>query len=631
MGKQARGEGLLVGLELHQQLACSTKLFCACPPAKSEQLPYHFERRLRPAQSETGKLDPAAVFEFSKGKSNTYFWNPESSCLVEADEEPPHPMSEEALDAALLTARALGSKVVDEVHVMRKIVIDGSNTSGFQRTGVVGLGGEIMVDGTRVRVQSVTLEEDAARLLGEDDSARSFAIDRLGVALVEVALDPVSGDPELVGKVALHLGRVLRSTGTAARGLGTIRQDLNVSLRGGMVVEVKGVQKLNLLPRVIEYERRRQRGLVAIAEKLRERGVERVRCRVLELTHLAASTSKVVREQVAKGGKAAVIVAEGLGGLLGWEPFPGVRLGREVAEVARSNSLGGVIHSDEFERQGITGADADELRRASGAGKDDALIVVAGPPATVDACVPQLVARLEGAPEGVPAETRAPTDTGETRYMRPRPGSQRMYPETDIPEIEVSGARLAKISRREPESWESRVAKLSKGYSLSADLALKLYDSDLDGAFVDLCRDLRVEPSVVASVLVDLPARLGREGVQEGALTLGVLGEALRAVSKGAVAKEAIPDVLKEAGGRGVSIEEAIRSLGIRTADERQIRETIDTLLAREAKLVREKKADAFSQLMGEAMKELRGRADGALVGRILKERLAQAAVGAEA
>ena len=276
--------GLRVGLEIHQQLSSPTKLFCACPPVRSEELPYWFERRLRPAQSELGRVDPAAVFEFSKGKSNTYLWSPESSCLVEADEEPPHPLDPMALEASFTVAVSLDSNVVDEVHVMRKIVIDGSNTTGFQRTAVVGLGGKIMVEGKLVGVQSVTLEEDAARILGEDGSSRIFALDRLGVPLVEVALDPVSGSPVFVGKVALHLGRVLRSTGRVARGLGTIRQDLNISVMNGKVVEVKGVQKLNLVHRLVEYEARRQLGLIRVAEKLRERGVRHVRCKVKDLS-----------------------------------------------------------------------------------------------------------------------------------------------------------------------------------------------------------------------------------------------------------------------------------------------------------------------------------------------------------
>jgi glutamyl-tRNA(Gln) amidotransferase subunit E len=620
-------DGILVGLEIHQQLNCSTKLFCACPPLKSDVLPYHFERRLRPAQSETGRIDPAAVFEFSKAKSNTYFWSPESSCLVEADEEPPHPLSEEALDAALLTAKTLGSNVIDEVHVMRKIVIDGSNTAGFQRTAVVGLGGFFNVDGTQVGVQSVTLEEDAARIMGQDGSSRHYALDRIGVALVEVALEPVRGDPEFVGKVALYLGRMLRSTGKVARGLGTIRQDLNISVMGGRVVEVKGVQKLNLLPKVVEYERKRQQGLVRIAERVKERGLSKVRCKMVDVSaEMAGSSSRVFREQLSSGGRVTAIVAFGMGGLIGWEPLPGVRLGRELAEVARANSLGGVIHSDEFERQGITPNEEALLKKATGSTKDDALVLLAGPAEAVAACVPNIMARLQSALNGVPAETRAATEAGETRYMRPRPGSQRMYPETDIPDIEVEPGRLRRLAESVPENWETRVEHLSKSYSLSNDLALKIYDAELDEDFERLCRDLRMEPSVVASTLADLPARLSREGVPEGALTLEVLTSVLRAVSEGTAAKEAIPEILKAVGKTGVQVTDAIRSLGLEVADESKVRSTVDAILARRSGLVSERGESAFSVLMGEAMKELRGKADGAMVGRILRERLEEAA-----
>jgi len=622
----SRSDELLVGLEIHQQLACGTKLFCACPPIKSEVLPYQFERRLRPAQSETGGVDPAAVFEFSKGKSNKYFWSPESSCLVEADEEPPHPLSSEGLDSALLVALTLGAKAIDEVHVMRKIVIDGSNTGGFQRTAVVGIGGSIDVGGERVGVQSVTLEEDAARILGEDSTSRHFALDRLGVALVEVALDPVRGDPEFVGRVALYLGRVLRSTGRVARGLGTIRQDLNVSLSGGKVVEVKGVQKLNLLLRVVQYERARQSALVNVAARLNEKGVKAVSCGTADVTEAARdSSSRVLREKASAGGKAVAVTARGLKGLLGWEPTPGFRLGREVAEVARANFLGGVIHSDEFEAQGIQPQEEAHLRALTGAGNDDGIVILAGQSEQVDACVPRIVERLKDAVSGVPAETRAATDTGETRYMRPRPGSQRMYPETDIPNIGITKRMLTDLEELIPQNWEARVSKLAGAYGLSEDMAMKLYDSELDAEFEALKAELKLEPSIIASALVDLPPRLAREGVPESALGLEVLTETLRAVASGEVAKEAIPDVLKAVGAGKRDVGDAIRSLGLKRADESKIRAVVESVLTSNAELVREKGDGAFAQLMGEAMKELRGRADGAAVAEVLKAKLSKA------
>ena len=180
--------------------------------------PFSFERRLRPSQSELGRIDPAAIFEFNKGKVNTYRWNPESSCLVDADEEPPHPLSSAALETTLVISLMLEAKVVEEIHVMRKLVIDGSDAAGFQRTAVVALGGRLMFDGKSVGVQSITVEEDRVQVLGEDSKSRQFALDRLGVPLVEMALDPMAGYPQDVESAALQLGRALRATGMVARG-----------------------------------------------------------------------------------------------------------------------------------------------------------------------------------------------------------------------------------------------------------------------------------------------------------------------------------------------------------------------------------------------------------------------------
>jgi glutamyl-tRNA(Gln) amidotransferase subunit E len=227
--------GLKVGLEIHQQLATRTKLFCNC---KETRLPPEitFQRRLRLTQSELGHIDPAAMFEFKKGKITRYFANSESSCLVEADEEPPHNLKDESIEALLMVSLLLNSKIVDELHIMRKIVIDGSNTTGFQRTLIGALGGSLRTKKRDVGIQIICLEEDAARIIGENNSSRDFDLNRLGTPLIEIALEPVTGSPEEIQEIALSLGRLLRSTKRVARGLGTIRQDINVSIFGGNVV-----------------------------------------------------------------------------------------------------------------------------------------------------------------------------------------------------------------------------------------------------------------------------------------------------------------------------------------------------------------------------------------------------------
>jgi len=618
--------GLKVGLEVHQQLSTPTKLFCACPPAKSEELPCSFERRLRPAQSETGRVDPAALFEFSKGKANLYLWNPESACLVEADEEPPHPASEEAIGTALQVSNLLESSLVDEVHVMRKIVIDGSNTAGFQRTAVLGLGGRMSVGGVEVGVQSVTLEEDAARILGDDNSARRFALDRLGVPLVEVALDPVVGTPEFVGSVALHLGRTLRSTGRVARGLGTIRQDLNISVKGGAVVEVKGVQKLNLVAKVVSYELDRQLALDTLGKRIQERGLA-VKCKITDVSEVMEGTgSRVIIRILREGGSVACVSATGLKGLLGWEPSPGIRLGREVAEVARAGGLGGVIHSDEFRKQGILKEEETALRKLCAAGEDSTLVLVAGQGDRVKAVANAIAERLEQAAKGVPAETRAATDAGETVYMRPRPGAQRMYPETDIPQIALTRARIATAKKSVPTPWETAVRRYQESYSLSYDLALRLYDSEYAETFEKLSHSLKISPSIIASTLVELPVRLSRERVPAWALEEEVLMDLLGAMDSGKVAKEMAPDLLRVLGsGKARTVEQAIGALSLYSMQKSELSLLIDSIIGRSGELIGEKGEAAFSPLMGEVMAVARGRADGGLVSRILKEKLSAA------
>ena len=247
--------GLLVGLEIHQQLATGAKLFCRCKPIESDEYPIKFSRKLRITSSELGEFDPSAIFEKSKEKTILYSANPESSCLVEQDDEPPHDLDPNAKETVLIMSSALKSNIFNEIYVMRKLVIDGSNTSGFQRTMLVSMGGSLEVNGKKIGVQSICLEEDAAKLLQDSKETREYSLDRLGVPLVEIALDPVSGTPEEIKNIALTLGRMLRATKRVGRGIGSIRQDVNVSIEGGgAVIEVKGVQKLDQLEKVIEYE-----------------------------------------------------------------------------------------------------------------------------------------------------------------------------------------------------------------------------------------------------------------------------------------------------------------------------------------------------------------------------------------
>lgn len=213
--------GLKVGLEIHQQLATKAKLFCSCPPELFKEAPTMvFLRRLRPTQSELGQIDPSAFFEFKKGMQVLYEANKKTACLVEMDEEPPHPLNMEAVEVVLTAALMMNAKPVDEVHVMRKTVIDGSNTTGFQRTSIIALDGWIKVNDKVIPIQAASLEEDAARKIGTEADGKiiRYRIDPLGIPLIEVTTGPVIYSPQEAQEVALAIGRILRDTGKVMRG-----------------------------------------------------------------------------------------------------------------------------------------------------------------------------------------------------------------------------------------------------------------------------------------------------------------------------------------------------------------------------------------------------------------------------
>ena len=217
--------GFKAGLEIHQQLN-THKLFCNCQSEITEDINYSFKRFLRPTQSELGDVDKAAIAEAKKNRFFLYTASDKSTCLVEADEEPPHEVNSEAVNICLKMAILFDAKIVDEIHFMRKIVIDGSNTGGFQRTGLIAIDGKTK----NVGIQTIALEEDSARKLEEKGKLVNYGLDRLGIPLIEIATDPDIKNPDHAREVAERIGMLLRATGKVKKGLGTIRQDLNISI-----------------------------------------------------------------------------------------------------------------------------------------------------------------------------------------------------------------------------------------------------------------------------------------------------------------------------------------------------------------------------------------------------------------
>ena len=623
-----------VGFEIHQQLSTNHKLFCNCRCLETENYETLFVRRLRPTHSELGRYDSAALFEFKKMRTIKYHVASESSCLVEADEEPPQQMNREALESALIFSLALHSKVVDEIHTMRKIVIDGSNTTGFQRTTLVANGGYLNVEGRKVDVQTICLEEDAAKLISDSDAVREYGLDRLGVPLVEIALAPVTGRPQEIMRIALTLGRLLRASKRVARGLGTIRQDVNISINNGNVVEVKGVQRLDQLIKVIEYEMIRQHGLTLIAQRLRKNNNTSIEIetghRIEDVTDiLKNSSSDVVKKSLADDKSKVIFKAirlKGFAGMIGFEPYPGIRIGKQLGELVRFYGLGGIFHSDELPDYGITTEEVNAVnRRLELVDGQDAFVIVGGSTHSVDFAIDAIIQRLKMVPYGVPAETRAATVEGKTVFSRPRAGAARMYPETDIEPIPISKHTLDMLKNKIPKSWEEIVTTLSKRYNINWKLSEQIFDSQYLDVFEEISNSTKISPTFIASKLTEDIVSLQRQHLDTKILSKDIILDIFKRLDSGLIAKESITLIFEKLLKKECrTVNEAVEELGIKPMKEEELQMIVDKILQENISIINSKGMASAGLLMGSCMSILRGRADGKIVNLLLNQKLEQ-------
>jgi len=488
-----------VGLEIHQQLATNKKLFCNCTPIESDEYNTKFQRKLRVSKSELGRFDPAALFESKKSKTIVYYANQQSSCLVEQDEEPPHNLDEDAKRITLIIASTLKSNIFNEIYPMRKTVIDGSNTTGFQRTMLVSQGGFFEVEGEKIGIQSICLEEDSAKILVDEKGIKKYGLERLGIPLVEIATEPFEVEPRQIKKIALALGRILRSTKKVTRGLGSIRQDVNVSIKDEVVIEVKGVQQLDQLEKVVEYEAKRQQGLLEISKKFEdERFVPRQHIEGRNVTDVVKGwNSKIIKSAIENKEEVFLLIFRKMAGVFG-SPDTEIRLGKDIAELVRSFGLGGIVHSDELPKYGISQSDVDGLRQNQGIGDNDAFLLFTASSEKGDDIQAEIVLRIEEIKNnGIPKDTRLATQSGETKFLRPRPGASRMYPETDVPPISISENEINFAIKNIPKSWDESLSHIQKTYNLNSQLSEQIFDSQYFDLFEKICIDKKSSPNFV--------------------------------------------------------------------------------------------------------------------------------------
>jgi glutamyl-tRNA(Gln) amidotransferase subunit E len=610
-------ESFKAGLEVHRQLDTSHKLFCACPTFLAELDPeLRFFRRFRPTQSELGQVDRAALFEFSRGKGIDYEYDHQTACLVECDEEPPANLEKEAIDLCLTAALLFNAKPVDEIHVMRKIVIDGSNTTGFQRTCVIAMDGHMQVDGKTIPIDQISLEEDAARKTTQTRDTTDYRIDRLGIPLIEVTTAPVLQTPTEVEMVALAIGNILRTTRKVKRGLGSVRQDLNISIPNGAIVEIKGVQELELLAKVAKLESDRQKALLKIKEELKTRKVspEDLTRNYIDVTSLFKETkARVLKETIAHNGIVLAVKLPKFGGIIGKELSPGLRLGTEMSSYAIfAGGVGGIFHSDELPAYGITAEEVEKIRTHLNLEVTDAFVLVADEYARAKEALNAVIDRAVDAVSKIPEETRNAMPDGTSRFIRPRPSAARMYPETDVPPTPISDELVRDLTSNLPEKPEIVIARLLTKYSLNQKLAKQLLDADYLELFESIvAASTKVQPSFIATFLTETSKSLEREGVPVSAVPDEKIQDMFRLVNQGEVAKETMPELLRwQAENPQRTLAEAIRSLGLRMLSNDELDNIIERHISKNKKLVDEKGQAAFGSIMGSVMAEVRGLAD---------------------
>ena len=605
--------GFKCGIEIHQQLNTDTKLFCRCPVDLEDENPDgKVQRRLRSVAGETGEQDEAAEVESTKERKFVYHYHSRNNCLVELDEEPPHQMSREALDTALTFARMVDANIPREIQVMRKMVVDGSNTSGFQRTSMVGLDGELETESGSVSIEDIELEEESAGINERDEEKAVYDLSRLGVPLIEVGTDATIKNPEHAGEVAKRIGMLLRSTGKARRGIGTIRQDVNVSIEEGSRVEIKGFQDVRNIDILIENEVERQKNLVELGEELGEKEVV-----ADNVTHIfKGSENQIISTVLENEGAVYAFKLPELDGRMK-EKISGERyLALELVDYAKSRGIQGIIHTDE-EKNYKLDDEFGELKDIFKVDDEDAVAILAGPKDNAREAAKAVKQRAQEIYEGkVPEETRNAEQDFTTSYSRPLPGSARMYPETDIPPIKVSDEKIEEVDNNLPDTLDEREEKYAE--EIGEELAKQIIGSHHLQKFEEFKE--KVDAKLVANTFTNILSRLDSEGLQVSNLVKKHFRVLFNSLSSGDLEKGDIEDVLKEMADNPENPEAAVEEVLEGKSSDEEIREVVVEVLDQNEEMIEEQGEHAQGALMGQVMGRVE--ADGGTVSRILSEEL---------
>ena len=498
--------GFMSGLEVHQQLLTREKLFCHCPAGlynKHEEYDAELIRHMRPTLSELGEYDGTALMEFKTRKEIIYRINNATACTYDVDDTPPFPIDQEALDISIEISLLSKLNIVGEVHVTRKQYLDGSIPTGFQRTAIIGVEGEIELPHKKIRLIQLSLEEDSCREISDIGHVRTYQTDRLGMPLIETVTYPDCVNPDEVREACDYIRFLNRSTGKVRTGIGAGREDVNGSCRGGTRVEIKGVAHTKWIPELTHNEAFRQWALLHVRELLKERFPDHSAWTIAS-KKLNGTTFKFsyapIKEAMTQHQHVVAVNLPGFAGMLSHFTQPGKMFADEICDrlkVIACLEKPNMAHTEAFERV-IPEKTWDRIRKMFGAADEDAQLLFWGPEEDVKTALETIEERCLMAFEGVPNETRKSFPDGTTVVERVLPGADRMYPDTDTPPKPLEEEHIEKLRKHLPTEVIDRYHQM-KNWRIPEDTYTYIFKRNHFPLIERIIRDLKLDPVMVGT------------------------------------------------------------------------------------------------------------------------------------
>ncbi|MBT4352428.1 Glu-tRNA(Gln) amidotransferase subunit GatE [archaeon] len=602
--------GFKAGIEIHQELN-TNKLFCNCSSKFKEENEISLtNRRLRAVAGETGKIDNASAYEQTRNRVFTYHGYEDESCLVDLDEEPPHPLDKEAFNIALGVSKLFKLNVPDTICVMRKTVTDGSAVGGFQRTILFGLEGKnsfIKTSKGNVKIEQLNLEEDACKIIKKEENNVHYSLSRLGIPLLELGTDASIKDPSHFKEVALLLGTYLRSF-NVKRGIGSIRQDVNVSIKGGVRIEVKGWQDLKNIEELVKNEVLRQFNLLKIKDELTKRGLKKFDKISKDVTELFKnSKSKIISNLIKNNATVYALVLPHFSGLLKKEICTGKTFGRELSEYAKAYGTKGMIHTDEDLSKYNLSTEFDKLKKILKTKKEDLIIIMAEDEDITKKAIDSVYTRALYCLKGIPKETRIPNNKDATSsYARPLPGANRLYPETDIPNINITKKMIDSVVL--PELVPDKIKRISKKYNIDSNYAKEIINQSFDVEKI-VKKFNKLDKNFVLNTLIQNPKEI-KKRYNKSINVEKYFEDLFQKVINNKISKDAVFEILVEyAQNNKVDFSK------YQLMDKQQLEKKI-------IQIINENKSAPVNAIIGIVMGKLRGKAPGKDIVELIKKNI---------